>query len=239
MQDKSFYFVADAVTGAPIAKANVEFFAYRQRHIDGNNFQIDTKNFAEATDENGQVFLPVPDDGKDPAAREYQWLATATTPSGRLAYIGFHNVWRGQYLRSPIQRSQNVRDHRPARLSPGPTGAIQVLDRTGAVRCRGQIAVRPPGVRRRNPQPQGRKGLRRNAHVRQLRRHRRQVRVAGRRHAGPVSNTCRQPRRRHVPRRGIQEARVRSHGRRADRARDARRQDHGHDPRQVLLRFAG
>ncbi len=31
MADKSFYYVADAVTGAPIEKANVEFFAYRQR----------------------------------------------------------------------------------------------------------------------------------------------------------------------------------------------------------------
>ncbi len=97
MQDKSFYFVADAVTGVAIAKANVEFFAYRQRQVDGNNFQIDTKSFAEATDANGQVFLPVPDDNKDAAAREYQWIATATTPGGRLAYVGFHNVWSGRY----------------------------------------------------------------------------------------------------------------------------------------------
>ncbi|MFO0788040.1 MAG: MG2 domain-containing protein [Pirellulales bacterium] len=97
MQEKSFYYVADAVTGAPIAKANVEFFAYRQRHLGGNNFQVDTKNFAEATDANGQVLLPVPDDTKDENARQYQWLATATTADGRLAYIGFHNVWRGQY----------------------------------------------------------------------------------------------------------------------------------------------
>ena len=41
MQDKSFYFVADAVTGSPIAKANVEFFAYRQRQVDGNNYEVD------------------------------------------------------------------------------------------------------------------------------------------------------------------------------------------------------
>ena len=97
MQDKSYYFVADAVTGAPIAKANVEFFAYRQRHVDGNDYRIDTKNFAEATDESGQVSLPVPDDNKDATAREYQWIATATTPGGRLAYVGFHNVWTGRY----------------------------------------------------------------------------------------------------------------------------------------------
>ncbi|MCC7474555.1 MAG: alpha-2-macroglobulin [Pirellulales bacterium] len=103
MEDKSYYFVADAVSGTPIVKANVEFFAYRQRHLDGNNFRIDLKNFAELTDESGQVFLPVPAKTKDEAPNEYQWLATATTPAehpgggNRLAYLGFHNVWRGRY----------------------------------------------------------------------------------------------------------------------------------------------
>ncbi|HEX4413530.1 MAG TPA: MG2 domain-containing protein [Lacipirellulaceae bacterium] len=95
MADKSFYFVADAVTGEPIAKANVEFFAYRQRHVDANDYQVETKHFAEATDENGQVDLPVPDDAKDNSNREFQWIVTATAPGGRLAYLGFHNIWRG------------------------------------------------------------------------------------------------------------------------------------------------
>ncbi len=97
MPDKSFYFIADAVTGAPIAKANVEFFAYRQRHVDANDYQIDTQDFAESTDENGQVLLPVPDENKDTSSREFQWIVTATAPGGRMAYIGFHNVWRGRY----------------------------------------------------------------------------------------------------------------------------------------------
>jgi uncharacterized protein YfaS (alpha-2-macroglobulin family)/tetratricopeptide (TPR) repeat protein len=96
MADKSYYYIADAVTGAPIAGANVEFFGYRQRNVGPNNFQLDTKNFAEKTDENGQVFLPVPDETKGDTTREYQWLATATTAKGRLAYLGFHNVWRGR-----------------------------------------------------------------------------------------------------------------------------------------------
>ena len=128
MPDKSFYFVADAVTGAPIAKANVEFFAYRQRHVDGNNYQIDTKNFAEATDANGQVFLPIPDDKKDDAAREYQWIATATTPDGRLAYLGFHNVWRAEYYDAQYNEVKTFAiTDRPV-YRPGPDGAVQVLD---------------------------------------------------------------------------------------------------------------
>jgi uncharacterized protein YfaS (alpha-2-macroglobulin family) len=102
MADKSFYYVTDAITGTPVAKANVEFFAYRQRHTTGNNYELDTKNFAEATDDNGQVFLPIPEEGKDRQGRNYQWIATVTTPekagaAKRLAYIGFHNIWRGTY----------------------------------------------------------------------------------------------------------------------------------------------
>jgi uncharacterized protein YfaS (alpha-2-macroglobulin family) len=97
MPDKSFYFIADADTGRPIPKANVEFFAYRQRHAGGNNYQVSTKASAGVTDANGQVLLPIPDSDKDPSQREYQWLATATTADGRLAYLGFHNVWRAPY----------------------------------------------------------------------------------------------------------------------------------------------
>jgi uncharacterized protein YfaS (alpha-2-macroglobulin family) len=97
MPDKSFYYVADAVTGAPIAKANIEFFAYRQRHIDGNNYQVDTKNFSENTDANGQALLAIPKDKDGTPDENFQWIATATTRDGRLAYLGFHNVWRAQY----------------------------------------------------------------------------------------------------------------------------------------------
>jgi alpha-2-macroglobulin len=106
MQDKSFYFVADAITGAPIAKANVEFFAYRQRQLNGNRFQIDTKDFAEATGAAGEVFLPVPDDKKDANARQYQWITIATTTDGRLAYLGFHNVWRGEYYEAQYNETK-------------------------------------------------------------------------------------------------------------------------------------
>ncbi|HVT26568.1 MAG TPA: MG2 domain-containing protein, partial [Lacipirellulaceae bacterium] len=96
MPDKSFYFVADATTGEPVAKANVEFFAYRQHYVGGNNYEIETKDFAEYTDKDGQVFLPIPDVKQDRSEPDYQWLAIATTSSGRLAYTGFDNFWRAQ-----------------------------------------------------------------------------------------------------------------------------------------------
>ena len=46
------------MTGAPIERANVEFFGFRPRHLEGRRFTIDTMNFAEFTDASGQIQLP-------------------------------------------------------------------------------------------------------------------------------------------------------------------------------------
>lgn len=87
---KSLYYVADATTGAPIAKCNLELFGYLQEHLDGNRFRITTKNFAEVTDANGLATIVA-----DEVNRRYQWLGIATTPEGRFAYLGFRSIWTG------------------------------------------------------------------------------------------------------------------------------------------------
>ncbi len=93
MADKSLYYVADAVSGTPIANANVEFFGFRQRQIgNGPRFQVETQNSAAASSADGLAMLPVPDERQNP----YQWVAIATTAEGRLAYLGFHNIWRNR-----------------------------------------------------------------------------------------------------------------------------------------------
>ncbi len=92
LDGKSLYYIADAVTGQPVPKCNVEFFGFWHEHQDGNNYQIHTKNLAELTDENGLVELPA-----DEANRRHQWVAIATTENGRFAYLGFRGVWAGSY----------------------------------------------------------------------------------------------------------------------------------------------
>jgi len=92
LEGKTFYYVADAVTGAPIEKANLELFGYRQRHIGGNKFQIDIKDSTVVTDSSGQAIVPAAD-----KSNEFAWLAIATTRAGRLAFLGFTHVWAGQY----------------------------------------------------------------------------------------------------------------------------------------------
>ncbi len=94
LDGKVLYFVADAVTGKPIAKANLEFFGFRQEPLKNrrNQFRVLTKNFAEFTDENGFV---TPDAKRLP--HDYTWLITARTKDGRFAYYGFNSVWYGHY----------------------------------------------------------------------------------------------------------------------------------------------
>ena len=92
LAEKSLYYVADAVSGRPIANCNVEFFGFWQERFDGNKFHISTKDFAKHTNESGLVELPA-----DPQHRRHQWVAIATNPKGRFAFLGFRNVWSGGY----------------------------------------------------------------------------------------------------------------------------------------------
>ncbi len=93
LNQKALYFVADALTGTPVPKANVEFFGFRQERVRGTRkYKYHISQFAELTDENGLI-LPNPKDLQN----RYQWLVIATTDSGRLAYYGFSGVWYPNY----------------------------------------------------------------------------------------------------------------------------------------------
>ncbi len=86
---KTYYFVADAATGQPIARANVEFFGWRMNYeFQPPRHEVITRQFAELSDADGQVML---DPSRQP--QDLQWLITARTDQGRFAYLGFSNVW--------------------------------------------------------------------------------------------------------------------------------------------------
>jgi len=88
---KTFYYVADAVSGKPVPKATVEFFGWQQLHHDKpQRFEVLTRQFAEFTDADGQV---IPEPRQTP--KNYQWLITARTKEGRFAYLGFTGIWYG------------------------------------------------------------------------------------------------------------------------------------------------
>ncbi|MFN0059597.1 MAG: alpha-2-macroglobulin family protein [Planctomycetota bacterium] len=87
LDGQTLYFVADAVSGQPIARANVEFFGY---HVDtkDDRAHVKTGQFAEFTDANGLVTVTHGRQG-----RNHNWLAIARTEKGRLAFLGFDHVW--------------------------------------------------------------------------------------------------------------------------------------------------
>jgi len=103
LDQKSWYYVADAVTGQPIPKANVEFFGWKQDRIRANQnvFRITTKNFAQFSDGDGQIVL-------DPQQlpQDHQWLIVARTDAGRLAYLGFTGVWYGRHRAEQYQQTK-------------------------------------------------------------------------------------------------------------------------------------
>ncbi len=77
------YYVADAVTGAPVA-AKLAFFGYRtERNGRTNRFNILVREFADTASEDGQLVL-----GPDRLAEGYLWLVTARL-GNRLAWHGF------------------------------------------------------------------------------------------------------------------------------------------------------
>lgn len=92
LDGKTLYYVADAVSGKPVADASLEFFGYQQKHLGGNRWQIVTTNFAEKSNADG-IAIPDPRDLKP----EFQWLIMSRTKGGRFAFLGFNGVWQGQY----------------------------------------------------------------------------------------------------------------------------------------------
>ncbi len=93
LDGQAFYYVADAVTGVPIPKADVEFFGWRQQWIgNGKRWRVDTKAFNDHTDAEGQLVV-----GQTKLPPDHQWLIIAReAKSKRLAYLGFTGIWYGR-----------------------------------------------------------------------------------------------------------------------------------------------
>ena len=96
MHGRKMYVVTDAKTGQPVPKANIEFLGFRRdyrKQRNQNRLFIQTKNFAEFTDENGIAYL----DTKPEERGQYSWVAIARQGPERLAFLGFSNVWNATY----------------------------------------------------------------------------------------------------------------------------------------------
>jgi hypothetical protein len=85
------YFLADAVTGAPVVGAKMKFFGYKQDWgksglLNPQKRIYQFKDFQATSDEHGVLNAKVFN------LDEYQWLIQASTADGRLAFLGFENL---------------------------------------------------------------------------------------------------------------------------------------------------
>ncbi|MFN9719826.1 MAG: alpha-2-macroglobulin, partial [Planctomycetota bacterium] len=89
----SMYFVADAASGSPIDRADLEFFGWRQEYRGPRDHVIFTSRFAARTNADG-IYVPEPKD-LDPQS---QWVVMARTRDGRFAFDGFMGVFNPETL---------------------------------------------------------------------------------------------------------------------------------------------
>ena len=87
------YYVADAVTGKPLADTKIDFFGYRSERIKNTKrYRVHHRSFSEHTSKDGLAIF-----GPDKMTNNLRWLATVSTDQGRLAFLGFSNVWYPNY----------------------------------------------------------------------------------------------------------------------------------------------
>ncbi|MEZ5942823.1 MAG: MG2 domain-containing protein [Planctomycetaceae bacterium] len=118
LNGQTMYFVADAVSGKPVAGANVEFFGWRQERVPNTkrDIRMIIENFSEFSDKDGMVFTK-----QDQQQRNLQWLTIARTNKGQLAYLGFSGVWYRDYSSQSLkQQKVFIATDRPA-YRPGQT----------------------------------------------------------------------------------------------------------------------
>jgi uncharacterized protein YfaS (alpha-2-macroglobulin family) len=89
--------VLDALTGKPIAQAQVNAFGYRQEYRNNNNINNNRPQHLwliseqqQHSDEKGAFILSSDDE------RPYQWLVEVKAPDGRRAVLGLHHFYRNQ-----------------------------------------------------------------------------------------------------------------------------------------------
>jgi len=101
LRDGAHYFIADAMDGEPVQGAEVEFFGYDL--VDGGPFskgkrKVTTITRVRQSNFQGETTF---EDHED-----LRWLITATTSTGRFAYLGFNQIWNRHVNDDPFNRIQ-------------------------------------------------------------------------------------------------------------------------------------
>jgi len=103
------YFVADALTGAPVAGAKVELFGYTQERIgNSNRYRMVTRSWEGITGDDG--LLKSAPAGWNSANRSFQTLVTVSDQNGRFAFDGWRYLgnwlFSGTYSDSSMEQTK-------------------------------------------------------------------------------------------------------------------------------------
>jgi len=93
---KQMYFMSDAVTGKPVAGANLEFFGFGQEAGQDGQFQMAVSSFAAKTDLLGIATANL--------KNNYQWITVARTANGRLALLDMEHIWQQAFAPQSINQ---------------------------------------------------------------------------------------------------------------------------------------
>ncbi|MCD8139631.1 MAG: MG2 domain-containing protein [Planctomycetaceae bacterium] len=86
--DRQLLFAAEAANGRLVPSTTLSFLGYGvQYDRDGTHAAVLPDEFAARTDEYGLTLVPTD------RLKDKEWLITAETDDGRLAYLGFDSVW--------------------------------------------------------------------------------------------------------------------------------------------------
>ncbi|MGD2036939.1 MAG: MG2 domain-containing protein, partial [Desulfobacterales bacterium] len=104
LKQQMLYYVADAVSGQALAGVDIDFFGYRTQHIKGTQrYRVIHTRLKKQTGKDGLVMI-----NPDEMSQRMSWLATIANHKGRLAFLGFSNVWYPGYYDKEYNQTKTL-----------------------------------------------------------------------------------------------------------------------------------
>ena len=104
LKQQMLYYVADAVTGKALSGVDIDFFGYSTKRIKGTKrYRMIHKRLKKQTSADGLVVIKPTE-----MSNHMSWLVTVANREGRLAFLGFTNVWYPHYHDSKYNQTKTL-----------------------------------------------------------------------------------------------------------------------------------
>jgi uncharacterized protein YfaS (alpha-2-macroglobulin family) len=104
LKQQMLYYVADAVSGKALSEMNIDFFGYRTQHIKGTKrYRVIYRRLKKQTNADGLVVVKPHE-----MSHQMSWLTTVADDKGRLAFLGFTNVWYPNYYDAEYNQTKTL-----------------------------------------------------------------------------------------------------------------------------------